>query len=49
VELASIRDLLISSRDIDAIAVEGFNAAMDRAQAFREAARMCFVEAPLNG
>jgi 2-methylisocitrate lyase-like PEP mutase family enzyme len=41
-------DLLIVART-DAIAVEGFSAAMDRAQAFREAgADVGFVEAPLN-
>jgi 2-methylisocitrate lyase-like PEP mutase family enzyme len=41
-------DLLIVART-DAIAVEGFNAAMDRAHAFREAgADIGFVEAPLN-
>jgi 2-methylisocitrate lyase-like PEP mutase family enzyme len=41
-------DLLIVART-DAIAVEGFSAAMDRAQAFREAgADIGFVEAPLN-
>ena len=39
-------DLLIVART-DAIAVEGFNAAMDRAHAFREAgADVGFVEAP---
>ena len=41
-------DLLIVART-DAIAVEGFSAAMDRAHAFREAgADIGFVEAPLN-
>ena len=41
-------DLLIVART-DAIAVEGFNAAMDRAHAFREAgADVGFVEAPTN-
>jgi 2-methylisocitrate lyase-like PEP mutase family enzyme len=41
-------DLLIVART-DAIAVEGFSAAVDRAQAFREAgADVGFVEAPLN-
>ncbi|MEA2981226.1 MAG: hypothetical protein QOF09_3049 [Alphaproteobacteria bacterium] len=41
-------DLMIVART-DAIAVEGFSAAMDRAQAFREAgADVGFVEAPLN-
>jgi 2-methylisocitrate lyase-like PEP mutase family enzyme len=41
-------DLLIVGRT-DAIAVEGFNAAMDRAHAFREAgADIGFVEAPTN-
>ena len=41
-------DLLIVART-DAIAVEGFSAAMDRAHAFREAgADVGFVEAPLN-
>jgi 2-methylisocitrate lyase-like PEP mutase family enzyme len=41
-------DLLIVART-DAIAVEGFAAAMDRAHAFREAgADIGFVEAPLN-
>ena len=39
-------DLLIVART-DAIAVEGFNAAIDRAHAFREAgADVGFVEAP---
>jgi len=42
-------DLLIVART-DAIAPEGFSAAMDRAHAFREAgADIGFVEAPLNG
>jgi 2-methylisocitrate lyase-like PEP mutase family enzyme len=41
-------DLLIVART-DAIAVEGFSVAMDRAHAFREAgADIGFVEAPLN-
>src|SRR3982074_1129102 len=41
-------DLLIVART-DAIAVEGFSAAMDRIHAFREAgADVGFVEAPLN-
>src|SRR5256714_10195608 len=41
-------DLLIVART-DAIAVEGFTAAIDRAHAFREAgADIGFVEAPLN-
>jgi 2-methylisocitrate lyase-like PEP mutase family enzyme len=41
-------DLLIVART-DAIAVEGFNAAIDRAHAFREAgADVGFVEAPTN-
>jgi 2-methylisocitrate lyase-like PEP mutase family enzyme len=41
-------DLLIVART-DAIAVEGFSAAIDRAHAFREAgADIGFVEAPLN-
>ena len=41
-------DLMIVART-DAIAVEGFNAAMDRAAAFREAgADVGFVEAPTN-
>src|SRR4029079_11337395 len=41
-------DLLIVART-DAIAVEGFSAAMDRAHAFREAgADIGFVEAPTN-
>jgi 2-methylisocitrate lyase-like PEP mutase family enzyme len=41
-------DLLIVART-DAIAVEGFSAAIDRAHAFREAgADVGFVEAPLN-
>jgi 2-methylisocitrate lyase-like PEP mutase family enzyme len=41
-------DLLIVART-DAIAVEGFSAAMDRAHAFRDAgADIGFVEAPLN-
>src|SRR5258708_3002298 len=41
-------DLMIVART-DAIAVEGFSAAMDRAHAFREAgADTGFVEAPLN-
>src|SRR5262245_44816586 len=41
-------DLMIVART-DAIAVEGFNAAMDRIHAFREAgADVGFVEAPLN-
>jgi 2-methylisocitrate lyase-like PEP mutase family enzyme len=41
-------DLLIIART-DAIAVEGFDGAMDRANAFREAgADVGFVEAPLN-
>src|SRR5215467_8715025 len=41
-------DMMIVART-DAIAVEGFNAAMDRIHAFREAgADVGFVEAPLN-
>lgn len=41
-------DFVIIART-DAIAVEGFEAAMDRAQAYREAgADMLFVEAPMN-
>src|SRR5215467_11584877 len=48
VDARSDADLLIVART-DAIAVEGFAAAMDRAHAFREAgADIGFVEAPLN-
>src|SRR4029079_8684442 len=48
VDARSDPDLMIVART-DAIAVEGFSAAMDRAHAFREAgADIGFVEAPLD-